>query len=161
MDKNKKIREVKVVGYGRELLFLQLTMLIAVFSLLAVAISDGWWVTLFVVCFLCLFGFSLLQASRLYRKGVTISICDLNDPGDASVCEEENRDTTEDEIDTDEDIESDENEDPLDQPHWADSSYPDPDVELGLKNPSSAGNGESVENENSDEKPQTVEDPPK
>ena len=161
MDENKKIREVRVVGYSRELLFLQLTILVCIFSLLAVAISgDWWWRTLFVVCFLCLFGFSLFQASRLHRKGVIISICDLSEPEDALVCDEEYQDITSDEIDTDEDIESGENGDSPDQPHWTDSSYPDPDVELGLKNPFPAGDGQSARNENSDIKGESPEDDP-
>ena len=160
MDKNKKIREVRVVGYSRELLFLQLTILVSVFSLLAVAISGDWWRMFFVVCFLCLFGFSLFQASRLHRKGVTISICDLDDPGDASVCDGEYQDITNDEIDTDEDIKTDEYDDLPGNPHWTDSSYPDPDIELGLKNPPPTGDGESVGNENSDVNAQTAEDAP-
>ena len=150
MDENKKIREVRVVGYSRELLFLQLTMLVCIFSLLAIAIADGWWQTLFVVCFLCLFGFSLFQASRLHRKGVTISVCDIDGTGEPSVEDEENQDITDNEIDADEDIETDEDEDFLDKSHWTDSSYPDPDIELGLKNSLPTDNGESVGNENSD-----------
>lgn len=142
MDEDKKIREVRVVGYSRELLFLQLTMLVCILSLLAVAFSGGAWRVVFVVCFLCLFAFSLFQASRLYRRGVTISICDLDAQGDATVEDDENPDTTNDEIDTDEDIETDEDKNMPDKTHWADSSYPDPDVELGLKNASSANNGQ-------------------
>ncbi len=157
MDENKKIREVKVVGYSRELLLLQLTMLITVFSLLGVAVSDGWWSTLFIACFLCLFGFSLLQALRLHRKGVTISIYDLDDSGDAGIDDEQPQDIIDDEINTDEEIQSDENGDPLDKPHWTDDSYPDPDVELGLKNQLAAENGSSVENGNSGAKTQVAE----
>ncbi len=156
MDENKKIREVRVVGYSRELLFLQLTMLIAIFSLLGVATFVGAWGVLFVVCFLGLFGFSLFQALRLHRKGVTISICDLDVSEDSNIEDDENPDTISEEIDTDEDDKSNENEDPLDKPHWADNSYPDPDVELGLKNPLPEDDGESAEDENSDVNSQTV-----
>ena len=156
MEENKKIREVRVVGYSRELLFLQLMILVSMFSLLGVAMSEGWWRTPFVVCFLCLLGFSLFQASRLHRKGVIISVCDLDAPEDAPVYDEY-LDTTDDEIDTDEDIDADEGEDTLDKPHWADNSYPDPDVELGLKNPQSAGDGESGGNADSKANDQTAE----
>jgi len=131
MDEDKKIREVRVVGYSRELLFLQLTMLVCIFAMLAIAISDGWWQMLFVLCFLCLFGFSLFQASRLHRKGVTISVYDIDGTGEAPVEDEENQDTVDDEIDADDDIETDEDEDLLDKSHWTDSSYPDPDIEIG------------------------------
>ena len=157
MDENKKIREVKVVGYSRELLFLQLTILVSIFSLLGVAVSDGWWRMPFVVCFLCLFGFSLFQASRLHRKGVTISICDL-DGSAPPTDDEDNQDTIGDEIGTDEDVSTDEDEDSLDKPHWTDSSYPDPDIELGLKNSVTTNDGPSLGNGNSDENDQNVKD---
>jgi len=157
MDENKKIREVRVVGYSRELLFLQLMILVSIFSLLAVAISSGGWQMFFVVCFLCLLGYSLFQASRIHRKGVTISICGCDAPEDAPVYNED-QDTTDDDIGADDDIDTDEDEDLRDKPHWADSSYPDPDVELGLKNPLPANGGESGGNEDSDANGQTAKD---
>jgi len=92
----------------------------------------------------------LFQASRLHRKGVTISVYDIDGTGEAPVEDEENQDTVDDEIDADDDIETDEDEDLLDKSHWTDSSYPDPDIELGLKNSTQTGNGQSVGNENSD-----------
>ncbi|MCK5114149.1 MAG: hypothetical protein KAR11_05230 [Phycisphaerae bacterium] len=133
MDDNKKIREVKVVGYSRELLFFQLTILVTIFSLLGVAFSDGWWQTPFVICFLGLFGFSLFQASRLHRRGVTISICDLDEPDEDSTDESDEPEDTEDVPAPDDEPDEEEDADPLDQPHWSNEMFPDPDVELGLK----------------------------
>ena len=156
MDENKKIREVKVVGYSRELLFLQLTILVSIFSLLGVAVSDGWWRMPFVVCFLCLFGFSLFQASRLHRKGVTISICNFDDSGDTPADDEENQDPADDEIGPDEEVDTGEDEDSLDKLHWTETSYPDPDIELGLKNRSPTGHEQSVRNGNSEVDTQTA-----
>ncbi|MBN1943521.1 MAG: hypothetical protein JW849_09545 [Phycisphaerae bacterium] len=131
MTETNKRREMRIVGYDRRLLIAQMQLLAAVLLLPAMALSAGWAAALLGVLFFALILAVFLQAWNLRKTGVCVIVEDV--PGDA-----ESGPAVEPAEEISAAPEEESPEPPADaepaepQPHWTDTAYPDPDVELGL-----------------------------
>jgi hypothetical protein len=127
-DLIKKRREIRIVGYEKRLLIVQMLLLAAVLLLPALAVSDGWAAGLLCVVFFGLILAVFVQVWKLRATGLCVIIEEV----------ESQPDETEEEIQTEETTpepemeESPPTEPEEEKPHWSDLAYPDPDEELGL-----------------------------
>ncbi len=130
MTETNKRREIRVVGYEKRLVVAQLQLLAAVLLLPAMAVSDGWAAGFLCVAFFLLILSVFAQIWKLRTTGVIVTIEEL-DSEIVEAAAELSAEEAPEELPEQAPPTPEEPAKPL--LHWSDVSYPDPDVELGLK----------------------------
>lgn len=130
-------QKIRIVKFDRAIPKIQLIVLSAVFLLLGVIFSPYLNTRIYIaLCFVAMLAVIVLEVRKLFRKGLTLEIqyVDEEHPRRRALIAEEVPDPDEgaltDEISDNEETEK--------ETHWTEQSYPDPDVELGLKPPPEA-----------------------
>lgn len=136
MTTSNQQREVRIVGYDRRLLTIQMQLLASVLLLPAMALSSGWGAAVLGVGFFLLIFIVFVQAMRLRKTGVRVRVEDVEIETEET---NEAKTVPEDAEETGPEAEPAE---PQTSPteselHWSDTPFPDPDVELGLSTPKS------------------------
>lgn len=139
-DKNdENTQKIRIVKFDRAIPIIQLFALVGAIILLGATLVDNDVSRIFLAMGLMVILAGIAwQVGRLYRRGITLEIQYVDEEHStrhALVAEEV--------PDTDEDSMSEENIDEKNsadeeiekEKHWTEQNYPDPDVELGLKDP--------------------------
>jgi hypothetical protein len=135
-DPVNKRRDIRIVGYDKRLLIAQMLLLAAVLCLPAMALSHGWAAALLCVMFFGLILAVFVQVWKLRATGLCVTVEDAEseavETGEEASAEERSAEPQVEEIPQP-------SAEPAGaEPHWSDLAYPDPDVELGLIEESSA-----------------------
>lgn len=121
-------RNLRIVGYDGRLLIVQMQLLAAVLLLPALTLSRGWTAAVLGLLYFALLLAVFLQAWRMRTTGLKVTVEEEQTESPSSTPTVFAAAPSAPEQPAEMSVEP-----SPPQPHWTDMAYPDPDVELGLK----------------------------